>query len=332
MKFLVIGLGSMGKRRIRNLQFLKAGEIIGFDPREDRRKETEEKYGIKTFKDFETAMRENPDVLIISTPPDRHMEYAIIAAQKNKHFFVEASVIDDDMDKLIDLCKGEKIVAVPSCTMRFHPTLMKIKELIDSGVIGKPLVFSYHFGQYFPEWHPWEDYRKFYAANKRTGGCREEVAFELVWATWMFGDVDTISCFRGKLTKLDVEIDDVYQIIIKFKNDVFGHLLVNVIARDPYRAFKILGEKGTIEWDWGTKKIRAFTAKNKKWIEYPSEEGDPAEGYVFGEKMYINEIAHFLGAIKGDVKYRYTFEEDKKNLGLLYAAERSSDKGVHVNP
>ena len=43
MKFLVIGLGSMGKRRVRNLQYLKAGEIIGFDLREDRCQETEKK-------------------------------------------------------------------------------------------------------------------------------------------------------------------------------------------------------------------------------------------------------------------------------------------------
>lgn len=46
MKFLVVGLGSIGKRRIRNLQYIDAGEIIGFDLRADRCDETKEKFGI----------------------------------------------------------------------------------------------------------------------------------------------------------------------------------------------------------------------------------------------------------------------------------------------
>ena len=48
MNFLIIGLGSMGKRRVRNLQALGYRNIIGFDMREDRRKEAKEKYGIQT--------------------------------------------------------------------------------------------------------------------------------------------------------------------------------------------------------------------------------------------------------------------------------------------
>ena len=43
MKFLVIGLGSMGKRRIRNLKYLKYKEIIGYDIRRERREEVENK-------------------------------------------------------------------------------------------------------------------------------------------------------------------------------------------------------------------------------------------------------------------------------------------------
>ena len=77
MKFLIVGLGSMGKRRIRNLQYLKAGKIIGFDTREDRAKDAEEKYNIQAFTDFEEAMGQNPDAVIISTPPDLHVKYAL---------------------------------------------------------------------------------------------------------------------------------------------------------------------------------------------------------------------------------------------------------------
>lgn len=331
MKILQVGLGSMGKRRIRNLQQVKAGEIIGFDPREDRRKEAEEKYKIRTFDDFEEAMAENPDALVISTPPDLHMKYAIIAAKRNKHFFTELNVVDTGMKELIDLCKGKKIVAAPSTTMLHHPAVQKIMKLVDNGVIGKPLTFTYHSGQYLADWHPWEDYRKFYVSKKETGAARELVSFELVWLTRIFGGIKTVSGFAGKLSNLETDIDDTYQILLRFKNGVWGHMLVDVIARAPYRVFKLLGSEGVIEWDWNTKIVKVFTVKDKKWKEYQTEHGEPEKGYVWTEKMYIDEMNHFAKAIKGDVKYMYSFEEDHKILKTVYAAEESSKKGKHVD-
>jgi predicted dehydrogenase len=181
MKFLIVGLGSMGKRRIRNLKYLKAGEIIGFDTMEARRNEAEEKYGIKTFDNFDKAIKEEPDALVISTPPDLHVKYAMEAAKHNKHFFMEASVVDEGIAELIVLCRSKKIVAAPSCTMRFQSSIKKLKELADSKVIGDVLLFTHHSGQYLPDWHPWEDYRKFYVARRATGAVREIVSFELVW-------------------------------------------------------------------------------------------------------------------------------------------------------
>ena len=55
MKFLVVGLGSMGKRRIRNLIALNQKEIIGFDTKQERCLEVTEKYEITTFTDFQNV-------------------------------------------------------------------------------------------------------------------------------------------------------------------------------------------------------------------------------------------------------------------------------------
>ena len=331
MKFLIVGLGSMGKRRIRNLQYLEAGEIIGFDIREDRRKEAEKKYGIKTFDEFDKAMLDLPDAFVISTPPDLHVKYAMEAAKNNKHFFMEASVVDLGMNELIRECQKRDIVVAPSCTMRFHPSVRKIKEIVDGKNIGGVLLFTYHSGQYLPDWHPWEDYRKFYVAKKETGAAREIVSFELVWLTWILGNIDTISCFKGKLSKLDVDIDDSYQIMMKFKSGVFGHMLIDVISRIPERSCKIFGEEGVVLWDWGVG-VKVYTTKDRSWKNYPEKGGISVEGYIekIKEEPYIEEMNTFVRAIRKEIKYPYTLEEDKRILEALYAAERSSDKEIHV--
>src|SRR5262249_17571988 len=126
MKFLIAGLGSMGRRRARNLIALNAGEVTGFDPREDRRSEVAQSYGISDFGDFREALERKPDALIISTPPDRHMQYMCAAMEAGIHFFCEASVVDEGIASLIPRCEAKGIVAAPSATLRFNPSIVRI--------------------------------------------------------------------------------------------------------------------------------------------------------------------------------------------------------------
>ena len=168
MKFLVIGLGSMGKRRVRNLKALGIEHVAGFDPRLDRRQESAEKYGIPVFDDLETAMQAfSPQTFVISTPPDLHMHYANYAYERSISCFIEASVVDaDNIKQLSEKIRGTKIVMAPSCTMRYYPGPKKIKELVQSNAIGKILNINYQTGQYLPDWHPWEKITEFYVSKR----------------------------------------------------------------------------------------------------------------------------------------------------------------------
>jgi len=332
MKFLIIGLGSMGKRRIRNLQHLKAGEIIAFELKEDRRKEVEKEYGIKTVASFEEGMAENPDALIISTPPKFHMQYVLKSLEAGKPCFVEASVlIEDGFDDAIRISKDKNILVAPSCTLRFHPLVKKIKEVVDSGQIGKIAAVRYHMGQWLPDWHPWEDISKFYVGKKETGACREMVPFELEWMQWIFGPVEKVSCMKGKQSSLKADIDDVYQILTKFKSGPLGSILIDVVSRNALRFFVVVGDEGTIEWDWNKEEVRLFTASDKKWKTFKEEPGIRVGDYIAKENMYIDEMEHFIKAVKGEEEYMYSLGEDKRNLELLLAAEKSSDEGKQVD-
>ena len=332
MKFLITGLGSMGKRRVRNLQFLQAGEIAGFDPRADRRDEAGTRYGIRTFDDFDEACRTfNPDAVVISTPPDLHVQYARLALQSGRHYFSEASVVDDGMDDLIALSQqNPELVAAPSCTLRYHPSIQTIKKLVDDD-FGTPLLLTYHSGQWLPDWHPWEDYRSFYVARRATGACREIVPFELSWLTWIIGPIAMVTGMRNKLSTLDVDIDDAYQVLLKFKSGALGHLLVDVIARSPVRYFRLCSERATIEWDaTGTKQVRVFRAGGD-WEIIPEPERIQEPGYVYSENPYIDEMRDFIAACKKEKPWGYTLADDKATLDLLQQIETSSDERRQID-
>ena len=332
MKFLIVGLGSMGKRRIRNLISLKAGEIIGFDPSAERCQETEAGLGVATYQNFDDAMAEDPDALVISTPPDHHMSYATIAAKAGKHFFTEASVTDDGIRELIVLTKNKDITAAPSCTMRFHPGVKIIKELIEQGEFGKPLVMTHQCGQYLPDWHPWEDYRDFYVSKKETGACREIVPYELAWLTWLVGEVDTVAGMRAKVTELETEIDDVYQMLMRFKSGVSGHLLIDVVARPHTRNLRLMNEKGQLTWLASEDVVRFYDGASQQWREYQLPALDFAKGYVsVPENAYESEMKAFVESCNGLAPWRYSYSDDLNILNVLFAAEASADRG-HMTP
>ena len=316
--FLIVGLGSMGKRRIRNLHVNEEENIIGFDIRSDRRKEAEMKYNIQTIDDFKILSPDDFDVLIISTSPEAHGDYIRFALNHKKHFFVEHPTSDDGY---VDIFKHNHldIVKAPSCTLLFYKPLKMIKKILDDDAIGKILAFQYHMGQYLPDWHPWEDYRKVYFSKKNTSACREMVPFELIWLNWLMdSQVEDISGTITKVSNLDMEADDIALAILKYKNGIYGNIIIDVISRKPLRNLRVLGSNGVLEWERFEHTIRLYDATTETSSISQVPKGNPEAGYVNEEEMYNDEIKAFLDAIYGEAPYPHTFEENLLNLQALF--------------
>ena len=318
LTFLQIGLGSMGKRRIRNLQFNGEKNIIGFDFSEERRKEAEEKYGIRIVDDLKKLSGGDYDAIIISTPPNQHGEYIRFALKYKKHFFVEVTTSDDGYEDVLK-DKNKNTVKAPSCTFRYYLPIKMIKKILEDGKIGKILAFQYHMGQYLPDWHPWEDYRKVYFSQKETGACREMLLFDLIWLNWLADSkVSKISGLLAKVSDLDMDAEDILMANLKYKNGVLGNVIIDVISRKPFKTLRILGSDGVLEWERFDSVFKLYGAKSKVSEIIPVPKGCPETGYINEEEMYNEEVKSFLDAIRGKSPYPYTFGEDWDNLKILF--------------
>jgi len=328
MKFLIIGLGSMGKRRIRNLMTLGFKDIIGFDPRSDRRKESKKKYHINTFSKINEGLKQNPDAMIISTPPDLHTKYAKMAIKKSINFFTEVNLSSSEISDILKSLAGKNLVGVPSCTMLFHPIIIQLKKIIKKNVIGKILFIDHHFGHYLPDWHPWEDYRTFYVSKKNTGGAKEIVPFELVWIKHLFPKIISVSANVKKISNLQTNIDDIYQIMLELKNKILCNLIVDVITHPSIKETKLVGEKGTIICNYITGNIKI--GKGEKWKLQKMKMGKVASGYkgnTAQESIYEDEMRAFIESIKKRKKYPHSFKDEFEILQILDLIEASSKKG-----
>jgi predicted dehydrogenase len=313
----------MGKRRVRCLRRLGFADIVGFDLRADRRAEAAEKYGIATTGDWAAAAAERVDAWIISTPPDTHSAYGLRAVDAGVAFFTEANVDEPETPELIARLAQTGVVGAPSCTMRYYAGPRAIKAAVSAGRIGRPLAFTYHSGQYLPDWHPWESYTDFYVSKKQTGACREIVPFELSWLVDVFGDVRDLRALKAKVTDLATDIDDVYQVIVAF-DGLIGHLMVDVVARPAVRQFRLLGSEGTLVWDQTGGTVAIWTAQSGAWETNPLERGTVEPGYIHGEEPYVAEMADFVAAVRGERPWPYSYADDERILALLLRAERDA--------
>jgi predicted dehydrogenase len=326
MKFLVIGLGSMGKRRVRNLIAVGGHEVAGFDPREDRRAEASHKYGITVFADIENALEAfRPEGLVISTSPAHHMTYAFRGLELGLPCFIEASVVDADrILELHERTANTDLVMAPSCTMRYFPGPKKVKELIEQGAIGTPLNVNYQTGQYLPDWHPWEKIEDFYVSDRATGAGREIVPFELTWLNDIFGLPQPLACVKAKLTDMNADIDDIYHCLLRYPEGVLANVTVEVISRpQSTRELRVLGSTGEIVFSADENCVRYANTDHPEWVRFDLGGGSVEAGYINPEEPYIAEMRAFVDAAtrKDQSLYPNSLLDDYRVLQTLYQLE-----------
>ena len=329
---LVIGLGSMGKRRVRNLQALGVNNIIGLDNRKDRREETENIYKISTVNDFDEAVKKYKfDAFIISLPPAIHHIYMKKALELSIPAFIEASVIDVDFEKIIKQAKEKNVCLAPSCTLFFHPAIKKINEIIKNGSLGKISNFLYHSGQYLPDWHTYEDVSDYYVSNKETGGGREIVPFELTWITLVLGFPKRVVGLYKNTIKIKgaEDIDDTYNLLMDYGQSIFN-LSVDVVSRYATRRLIINGDEKQLYWNWDDNMIKIYNPQSKNWEEIKYETISAQNGYNknITEQMYIDEMDAFLKAANNEILFPNSLEHDHKVLKVLYAVDNSDNNNV----
>jgi predicted dehydrogenase len=319
MKMLVIGLGSMGRRRIRLIKQIQAEtDIIGVDLNPQRREQCEKEYGIRTYGQLDDALAEKPDCAFVCTAPLSHSEIIRACLSRSVHVFTEINLVNDGYADNIALAKQNAAVLFLSSTFLYREEIEYIRRR--AGEAGCLLNYTYHVGQYLPDWHPWEDIKSFFVADKRTNGCREIFAIELPWIVAAFGEITDIKAVKGTISSLDLGYPDNYLVILTHSSGHKGMLAVDVVARKAVRQLEIFGENLNITWNGTPDGLYDYdiAAKADREIKlYQSV--DKLKNYSANvvENAYTNEIEAFFRAVEGKESPRYSFEKDEIILGMI---------------
>lgn len=331
MKAGVAGLGSMGRRRVRDLLAL-GHEVRGFDVRPDRSAAAARDFGIATAPSpqelLEGGAKGEPlDALIVSTPPDRHVEYYERALRAGLPFFSEASILTPAQAWFEERAADPAALGCPSATMRFDPQLAWLRERI--AALGADGLRSIHYagGDYLPRWHPYEPYDEFYAgAARATSGSRESVTFELDWICWLIGPVASVQAVHRARGEWRTDIDDTYLLLLEFESGVVGSMVMELHQQAPFKTVRLAHreESFTLEPDGGDLISHRLDPEDRAVSKRCGPQG------VNREQVYLEEMRAYVEALGGGPPFPKSWREERHLSDVLCAAECSEQKGARV--
>ena len=150
IRVLVVGCGNMGASHAQAYQLIEGFEICGIVSTGKSKEVLNEKLGggYTLFSDYATALSETkPDAVCISTYPDTHEAFAIMAFENNCHVFIEKPLADTvaGSERVAAAAKKSDKKLVVGYILRHHPSWEKFVEL--SHELGKPLVMRMNLNQ-----------------------------------------------------------------------------------------------------------------------------------------------------------------------------------------
>ena len=310
----------MGRRHLDNLLQLGVHDILLYRTSQESLKEAPD---LPVFTDLTEALASRPNLVLVSNPTAYHLQVALTAARAGCHLFIEKPLSHtwDGVEELVSIIRQRNLMTLVGFDLRFDPALCQVKDLIENGCIGRCLSIQAQVGEYLPDWHPWENYRQGVSGRAETGGgVILDLIHELDYVTWLLGPVTEIFCFAGKVSNLEIETEDTAVMSLKFNSGALGSIHLDYLQRVPSRTCRIIGERGTIFWDYFAKKVACYSPSKKEPREFE---------YATAQRnnRFLEEMRHLLACMEGRVRPKVDVVSGSRTLKLALAAKESAALG-----
>jgi len=249
--FGLVGTGTIAPKHIKGINMNKDAKLVGvFSNSFSRGKDFAKKFNIKHYVNYSDMLNDkNIDVIDIITYNHLHAKYATQAINHNKHVIVEKP-IDTNLNrakKLVRLAKKKQKKLSCVSQLRFSPGIIKIKNLIDRGIMGDIFLLNISI--------PFHKNEKYYLKSKwkckkRTAGggiLIMNVIHIIDILLWLFGPIKNVSGKKRIIRKKITNVEDCICTILEFKNNILGVIsATNATAKGGPIRIEIHGTKKSI--------------------------------------------------------------------------------------
>ena len=245
------------------------------------------------------------DAVYIATPVNLHAAQTIAAAEAGKHVLCEKPMAMnvDECDRMIDACRANKVKLGVAYYRHFYPVIERVKEIIQSGEIGEPVLAQINA---FESFNPPTDHPRYWLLQKDRSGGGPMFDFgchRIEVLTNILGPISEVRALTANVL-FEREVEDTATALFQFERGTCAVLSVTHAAREPQDTFHLFGSLGSIHvpaWNEGT-------------MQVTSDAGERVEAHSPDANLHAPLIRDFVEAVMNEGEPAVTGE-----IGLAVA-------------
>lgn len=290
-KYLIVSLGSIGRRHLCNLRTLRPKAQIGIL----RLTPIGVGEGLPEgadiqFASIDEALAFAPAAAIIASPASSHLEVALPLVRAGIPLLIEKPLATTciGLGELLDAAAG--IPVMVAYNLRFLPSLVEARRLVHVGAIGEVLAVRAEVGQYLPTWRPGNLYQNTVSARRALGGgALLELSHEFDYLYWIFGLPTRVTASGGQYSAMEIDVEDLASVNLEYDAPRrLVHVHLDLLQRATTRGCKFIGSEGTLRWDGIADSLERFVPATQEWRQVKTQACSNRN------EMYVAELAHFL--------------------------------------
>lgn len=318
-EILIAGLGSIGRRHLANLRALGWPHLRLYRTGRSTQSDAE-LAGIPVDHDLATALARQPVAVIVSNPSALHVPLALEAARAGAHLLIEKPLSNDmtGVGELESLVAAGGLTAFVGFQLRFNPGLRRIRAWLRAGAIGTVVSAQVHWGEYLPGMHPWEDYRVGYAARAELGGgVLLTLCHPFDYLRWLIGELSDVSAVESRADSLRLSVDTCVDVTARFACGASAHVHLNFVERPMNHQLTLIGTEGTMTWNHADSAVHRYSTAAGCWETLLAPDGFERE------RMFLEEMRHFLACLRGEEQPLSTLADGRAALEVTLAARQA---------
>lgn len=322
LRAAILGLGNISATHIKGWGEVEGVEVVaGADINPAAVAQAEETHGLTGYTDWRALLEaEKPDLVSICTPPFLHPEMAGECLRRGIHVMCEKPMAADvaGAEQMAAAAEASDALLMIAYCHRFHGPAMKLKELIDRGILGKPIFFRGAFCGLANM----EGNHRGVMAQAGGGALMDNGSHAADLYQYFLGRFANVSCRAGTLLQ-DMETDDVAVMLFEGEVGCFGEVLVGYSMPPQFNEWRIAGEQGVLSLeDYGSGPVRFWSRETGEWTDYECDNS---------QTRFQRQFAHFAECIRTGQQPRsnaQTALHTQRAIGAAYEAAKR--KGIPV--
>jgi myo-inositol 2-dehydrogenase / D-chiro-inositol 1-dehydrogenase len=338
----ILGAGFMGSAHAECYDLL--GVPIAMIASRSEGKVSSSRPGTRWSSDIEAVINDPlVDCVDITLPNHLHRDAALACVQAGKPFLIEKPLARNvaEAEEIVAAARSAGVTAVYGENVRFKPSMIRTKSIVDQGALGKVLLLranEVHNGPFHSDW--------FWDSASTGGGAVIDMGIHGIFALeWFMGSrVKRVYAEAGVLKWADKcigETEDTAVIVLRFENGGLAELVVSwAIAGGIDVRFEVFGSAGTAYLD-SARAARATTIFSESGYGRGLDEEAKERPHVaatrgwswptgdeWSEHGHLAEIRHFVGCAAGQETPICTLEDGLRALKVVDAIYRSVKTGA----